>query len=92
MPATVKMYTRKWCGYCTAAERLLATKGVAFEEIDVTGNASQRAWLREATGQHTVPQIFINGESIGGYDELRDLERHGDLDRMLATSDQSAAG
>lgn len=84
MPAHVKMYTRRWCGYCTAAERLLAHKGVAFEQIDTTGDDVTRRWLVEQTGRTTVPQIFINGRSIGGYDELRALETNGELDSLLA--------
>jgi glutaredoxin 3 len=83
MPATVKIYTRQWCGYCTAAERLLSKKQVAYEQIDATGNAELRAWLVEATGQTTVPQIFINGVSIGGYSELKELDDSGRLDEML---------
>ncbi|MBL0218545.1 MAG: glutaredoxin 3 [Myxococcales bacterium] len=90
MAADVKMYTRRWCGYCTAAERLLDAKGVEFENIDVTGNQEKRRWLVEVTsGRTTVPQIFINGESIGGYDELKALERRGDLDKLLAAPPSS---
>lgn len=83
MTAQVKMYTRRWCGYSVAAERLLRKKGVAFEAIDCTGDHEQRRWLAEVTGQRTVPQIFIDGRSIGGYDELRALERAGELDALL---------
>lgn len=84
MAAHIKMYTRRWCGYCTAAERLLDTKGVQYENIDVTGDQEKRRWLVEETGgRTTVPQIFINGKSIGGYDELNALNRRGDLDKML---------
>ncbi len=78
------MYTRRWCGYCTAAERLLDAKGIEYENIDVTGDQEKRRWLVEETGgRTTVPQIFINGKSIGGYDELNALNRRGDLDKML---------
>jgi glutaredoxin 3 len=83
MTAQIKMYTRKWCGYCSAAERLLENKGVEFEEIDVTGNNDMRKWLAKVTGQRTVPQIFIDGTSIGGFTELRALERDGELDKLL---------
>jgi glutaredoxin 3 len=84
MAAEIKMYTRKWCGYCTAAERLLDDKGVDYENLDVTGDREKRRWLVEVTGgRTTLPQIFINGESIGGYHELKALERHGDLDALL---------
>ncbi|MBS1120319.1 MAG: grxA [Deltaproteobacteria bacterium] len=84
MPAHVKMYTRRFCGYCTGAERLLNDKGVVYENIDTTGDHATRRWLVDQTGRTTVPQIFINGRSIGGFDELRALERTGELDRMLA--------
>jgi len=90
MPALIKMYTRTWCGYCTAAKHLLDKKGIAYEQIDCTGDPETRRWLVEVTGgRTTVPQIFINGRSIGGYDELRALDRRGDLDRML--SDDAAS-
>ena len=84
MAAQVKIYTRRWCGYCVAAERLLTSKGIAYEQIDATGNPELRKWLLEATGRSTVPQIFIDGKPIGGYDDLKALDRTGALDRMLA--------
>ena len=83
MPAEVVMYTTRVCGYCVAAKRLLASRKVAYTEIDVTGDQAKRAWLVEATGQRTVPQIFIAGESIGGYEELADLDRDGQLAERL---------
>ncbi|MBL9013485.1 MAG: glutaredoxin 3 [Myxococcales bacterium] len=84
MAAQIKMYVRPWCGYCTAAERLLDEKGVAYEKIDVSGDTEKRTWLVEVTGgRTTVPQIFIDGRSIGGYDELRALDRRGELDRLI---------
>ena len=84
MGASVKIYPRKLCGYCTAAVRLLTKKGVAFEEIDTTGDRPTRRWLVEATGRSTVPQTFIAGQPIGGYDELRALDQRGELDGLLA--------
>ncbi|MBH25204.1 MAG: glutaredoxin [Myxococcales bacterium] len=81
--AQVKMYTTPWCGFCHAAKRLFNGKGVAYEDIDVDGDHETRAWLREVTGQHTVPQIFINGESIGGFTDAQALDRSGELDRLL---------
>jgi glutaredoxin 3 len=84
MPAEVKIYTRQWCGYCTAAERLLRSKGVTFENIDCTGDRAKRQWLAELTKSSTVPQIFIDGVGIGGYDEMAALDRKGQLDRLLA--------
>ncbi|MFO0564127.1 MAG: glutaredoxin 3 [Polyangiaceae bacterium] len=86
MPARVVMYRTPYCGYCVLAKRLLVSKGVAFDEIDVAGDDEKREWLREATGQHTVPQIFIDGRSIGGYTELNRLERSGELDALLQSA------
>ncbi len=86
MPARVVMYRTPYCGYCVLAKRLLVSKGVAFDEIDVAGDGEKREWLREATGQHTVPQIFIDGRSIGGYTELNRLERSGELDALLQSA------
>ena len=76
----VVIYTRRWCGYCTGALALLDKKGIAYEEIDATGNAELRAWLVEQSGQRTVPQIFIDGRSIGGFRELRELDAAGKLE------------
>lgn len=84
MSATVTIYTRALCGYCWAATRLLRKKGVAFEEIDATGDNATRAWLAQVTGRTTVPQVFINGKSVGGADDLRALDAKGELDRLLA--------
>jgi glutaredoxin 3 len=82
--ADVQVYTTDYCPYCVRAVGLLKRKGVTFTEIDVTHDPAKRAWLREATGQRTVPQIFINGRPIGGSDDLYALERAGRLDALLA--------
>lgn len=84
--AQIKMYTREYCGYCSAAKSLLDGKKLPYEEIDCTGDDKTRAWLRTATGQSTVPQIFIDGRSIGGFTELRALDRSGELDRLTAAA------
>jgi glutaredoxin len=65
------------------AERLLDNLGVDYEEIDVTNAPEVREQLVEETGQKTVPQIFIDGESIGGYDELNELHQNGQLEEMI---------
>jgi glutaredoxin 3 len=82
----IRIYTTTTCGYCYAAKELLRQKGLQYEEIDVTGDEKQRAWLRTATGQRTVPQIFIGERSLGGYTALDRLDRSGELDRMLKDS------
>jgi glutaredoxin 3 len=84
MPA-VEIYTREFCGYCDAAKALLRRKGVAFTEIDVTGNRERRAEMTSrAEGQMTVPQIFIGSTHIGGCDELYALDQSGGLDPLLS--------
>jgi glutaredoxin 3 len=88
--AEVKIYTTRLCGYCIRAKALLNSKRIKFEEIDVSGDLEMRRWLQERTGRSTVPQIFINGKSLGGYDELAALNRQGQLDRLLAVPVASA--
>lgn len=83
MSVPVKIYTTPTCGYCRAAERLLTKKGVKFDNQDVSRDPATRRWLVEASGQTTVPQIFIGGKSIGGFTELDALERRGELSRLL---------
>ena len=81
----VEIYTTPWCPYCIAAKRLLATKGAAYEETDVSGDSDKRQeMMARAQGRYTVPQIFIDGTPIGGCDELHALDRAGKLDPMLA--------
>lgn len=83
--AKVEVYTTNYCPYCMRAKALLKSKGVYFEEIDVTDDPELRAKMVElADGRQTVPEIFINGEIIGGCDELYALERSGELDMLLA--------
>jgi glutaredoxin 3 len=80
----VRIYSTRICPYCVRAKLLLKQRGIAFEEIDVTGDPEVRRWLHEATGRKTVPQIFIDDEPIGGFEELRALDRSGELERKLA--------
>lgn len=84
LPSEVVIYLTPWCPYCVMAQRLLGSRGVDYEAIDVSGNTEARAWLSENTGQRTVPQIFIKGESVGGFTELSALDRSGRLREMLA--------
>lgn len=80
----IRIYTTTICPYCVRAKQLLQRKGVAYEEIDVSGDSGLRHWLVNTTGRRTVPQIFINDQPVGGCDELYALERAGELDLLLA--------
>ena len=81
----VRIYTTTYCGFCARAKELLKSKGVAFEEVDVTGDDDSRQRLVELSGgRKTVPQIFIGAVHIGGYADLARLESDGKLDALLA--------
>jgi glutaredoxin 3 len=83
--APVTIYTRSWCGYCAAAKDLLRAKGAAFDEIDIEAKSGARQeMVGKAAGRTSVPQIFIGGRHVGGYDDLIALERAGKLDPLLA--------
>jgi glutaredoxin 3 len=81
----IEIYTTPFCGYCARAKALLTRKGLAFEEYDAPhGSAARREAIERSGGRTTVPQIFIDGQSIGGSDDLAALEREGRLDTLLA--------
>ena len=82
MPS-VKVYTKTLCPYCVRAKALLDRKGVAYEEIDAEHDDALRTWLVEATGQRTVPQIFVGDRSLGGFSDIDALDRQGKLDSIL---------
>ena len=80
----VLMYSSRFCPYCLAAKRLLASRGVSFEEVDVDFDPERRAEMSDrAGGRHTVPQIFIGEHHVGGCDELYALDRAGELAPLL---------
>ena len=85
MTQRVQVYTTHYCGYCVRAKSLLKRLNIAFEEIDVSDDPDKRDWLVKASGQRTVPQIFIDGRSVGGFVELAALERAGGLRELAAT-------
>ena len=80
----VEIHTTPWCPYCHAAKALLHDKGVPYDEVDVSDRNKREAMIQKAHGRRTVPQIFIGGHHVGGYDDLAALDRNGQLDRMLA--------
>lgn len=80
----VTIYTTPFCGFCHAAKRLLNSKGVEFDEIDVSGDPSLRQEMMTKAGRHTVPQIWVGETHVGGFDDLNALERSGKLDPLLS--------
>jgi glutaredoxin 3 len=91
MNAEVVVYVTGWCPYCHAAKSLLGGKNVDFAEVDVDDRQDLRKWLVQATGQTTVPQVFVNGKSLGGYSDLAALDKAGKLDPLLAEAPRAAA-
>ncbi len=80
----IEIYSTMFCPYCARARSLLQRKGVAFTDIDVDAEPARRdEMVKRAGGRYTVPQIFIDGEHIGGSDDLMVLESAGKLDAKL---------
>ena len=85
--AKIEIYTTPMCGYCHRAKRLLDSKGVTYVEVDLWSEPRRRdEMIERAHGRRTVPQIFIDGRSIGGSDDLQALEAKGRLDGLLASA------
>jgi glutaredoxin 3 len=80
----IKIYTSRYCAYCSAAKHLLESKGYEFEEINIEGKQELRAEIMQESGQRTVPQIFVGEKSIGGYQELLAATSSGEFDALMA--------
>ena len=81
--AKVIMYTKEQCPYCVMAKQLLASRNVTVEEIRIDLDEAKRDEMIARTNRRTVPQIFINDQAIGGYDDLAALAKAGKLDELL---------
>lgn len=79
----VKVYSGNLCPYCTAAKRLLDSKGIKYEEINVDTDPAARAEMEQLSQRTSVPQIFIGDTHVGGFDDLAELNREGNLNSML---------
>ena len=84
--ASIIIYTKAFCPYCTRAKRLLDEKGAAYDEIDISmGGPKRQEMLARSNGRTTVPQIFIGDTHVGESDDLAALERNGKLDALLTS-------
>lgn len=83
MAPKVVLYGTRFCPYCIAARRLLTRKGVPFDDISVDTDRALRREVMERSGRPTVPQIWIGATHIGGYDDMSELDRRGELDPLL---------
>ena len=88
----ILIYTKDYCGFCARAKALLKAKGADFTEIDITRDAGLQAEMVERSGRRTVPQIFIDGHHIGGYDDLAALDAAGELRRLLQLAEPANDG
>lgn len=88
--AKVEIYTREFCGYCSRAKALLASKGVTFLEIDGSKPEKRREMVQRSQGGDTYPQVFINNVPVGGSDDIHELDAEGRLDLLLAEPDGGA--
>ncbi len=79
----IEIYSKEWCPYCTKAKALIRSKNLEYEEIDVTSDAVRELEMIERSRRRTVPQIFIDDRSVGGYDDLAQLNATGELDQIL---------
>ena len=79
----IEIYTKNWCPYCHQAKALLRGKGVSYREIDVTTDSERELEMIERCGRRSVPQIFIDGSHLGGFDDLAALQAAGELDQLI---------
>ncbi|HSW69056.1 MAG TPA: glutaredoxin 3 [Gammaproteobacteria bacterium] len=83
MQAKIIIYTKANCSYCVWAKQLLDNKKISYEEVRIDRDDEQRILMERASGRRTVPQIFINDQAIGGFDDLSALEKTGKLDLLI---------
>ena len=80
----ITMYTGPMCNFCDAAKRLFARNNLSFKEIDIsTKDGLRDEMIKKANGKRTIPQIFFDDHHVGGYVELRELEKNGELNNLL---------
>lgn len=81
--AVIEMFVRGTCPFCVGAKRLLAAKGQTWSEVDIGDQPERREEMLRRSGRTTVPQIWIDGRHVGGFDDLSALDASGELDRLL---------
>ncbi len=84
--ANIEIYTKDWCSFCKGAKSLLDQKGLDYTELDVTHNHDLETEMQNRSNRRSVPQIFVDGHHIGGFDDLRALERSRSLDTLFGES------
>lgn len=88
----IEIYSKEWCPYCSKAKSLLKSKGLEYQEIDITSDDARERQMMERSKRRTVPQVFVDGKTIGGYDDLAGLNATGELDELLGIITENTAG
>jgi len=86
----IEVYGSQYCSYCSAAKILLEKKCLDYKDVPVSGNPEALQEMQQRSGHDSVPQIFINDQAIGGFDELYELEQSGQLDKLLSATVKNA--
>ena len=87
----IEIYSKSWCPYCAKAKALLKSKALEYSEVDVTTDVGREAEMVERSGRRSVPQIFIDGEPVGGYDDLAALTNFRYMANAVWTTDEAVA-
>ncbi len=88
---TVELYSKVQCPFCERAKSLLQSKGIRYREIDITDDEARTLEMMRRSRQRTVPQIFINDEAVGGYEQLAQLNAQGILNQKLGLEEERSA-
>ncbi len=80
----ITIYSTPICPYCNRAKSLLKKKEQTWQEVDVSDDEERAKMIEKAGGRRTVPQIFIGGTHVGGFDDLAALDKSGELDKLLS--------
>ncbi len=81
----LEIYSKDWCPYCKKAKALLQAEDISYTEIDITQDTEREQEMIERSGRRTVPQIFLDGQPLGGFDDLAVLRSRGPLSEVLGT-------
>ncbi len=79
----IEVFTQPWCPYCSRVVALMTKKGVSFQEIDAPHGSAERTQAMTRSGRNTMPQVFVDGRSLGGCDDVLALDQSGQLDLLL---------
>ena len=86
----IEIYSKNWCPFCAMAKSLLKSEGLEYKELDVTNNPALEQEMNQRSQQYTVPQVFIDNQPLGGFDDLYQLQSTGELVRLTQSLEKVA--